>query len=227
MTGKETLEETATTYQALTKDIPKALMTYVEKNIMPLYDAFDAGHRQDHVRSVIKDSLEIADLTGARRDMAYAIAAYHDAGLGIGREKHHLEGARILLRDERLRDFFTSGELDIMAQAIRDHRASSRNPPESLYGKIVAEADRLLDAETVITRCVQYGLEHFPDFSLEAQEKRCVDHLKEKYSRDGYLKLYLKESPNQKRMEELQRLIDDEQGIKKAVRETIIRLSHQ
>lgn len=202
-------------------------MDYVKTHIIPLYDAFDAGHRQDHVQSVIEDSLKLADLTGARRDLAYAIAAYHDTGLGIGRKEHHLEGARILLGDERLKDFFTPDELDIMAQAIRDHRASSDSQPESLYGKIVSEADRLLDAKTVITRCVQYGLEHFPDYSLTAQEKRCVDHLKEKYGRGGYLKLFLKESPNKKRLEQLRCLIDDEEGIHRAVRETIISIKGQ
>lgn len=227
MTEKIPSSEAAPTHAPQQKDIPKALKEHVETCIMPLYEAFDAGHGQDHVLSVIRDSLEIALLVGARRDMAYTIAAYHDAGLGAGRETHHLEGARILLSDERLRDFFTMEELEVMAQAIRDHRASSSSDPESLYGKIVAEADRLLDATTVITRCVQYGLEHFPDYSLEDQTKRCVDHLKEKYGRGGYLRLFLKESPNQKRLEQLRRLIDDEKGIQRAVKKTIIHLLGQ
>lgn len=217
---KNIMEETPDKAQALL-GIPLALIEYVETCIMPLYDAFDSGHRQDHVRSVIRDSLDLASRTGARRDMAYAIAAFHDTGLGAGRERHHLEGARILLEDERLRDFFTREELEVMAQAVIDHRASSKSEPQSLYGKIVAEADRLLDARTVITRCVQYGLDHYPDYSMEAQRERCVGHLKEKYGRGGYLKLFLEDSPNKKRLEQLRELLDDDKGIRKLVEESI------
>lgn len=227
MIGKIHSKEKTQDPEMSMEGIPKALAEHVKTHILPLYDGFDSGHRQDHVRSVIRDSLILADALGARRDVAYAIAAYHDTGLGIGRERHHLEGARILLSDGRLKDFFTRDELSVMAQAIRDHRASATQPPESLYGKIVAEADRLLDAGTVITRCVQYGLDHYPDYSLEAQTRRCVDHLKEKYGRGGYLRLFLEESPNKQRLEQLRRLIDDEEGIRRTVRETIQREQRQ
>ena len=33
---------------------------YIEENIIPRYDAFDAAHRRDHVIYVIEQSLELA-----------------------------------------------------------------------------------------------------------------------------------------------------------------------
>lgn len=43
------------------------------------------------------------------------------------------------------------------AQAAEDHRASGRSEPRSIYGKLVAEADRVIDCETIIRRTIQFG----------------------------------------------------------------------
>ena len=36
------------------------LQKYIEREIIPRYDEFDAGHRRDHVMTVIEQSLELA-----------------------------------------------------------------------------------------------------------------------------------------------------------------------
>ena len=41
------------------------LKSYVEREIIPRYDHFDAAHRRDHVETVISQSLEIADRLAA------------------------------------------------------------------------------------------------------------------------------------------------------------------
>lgn len=186
------------------------LIDYVETRIIPLYDAFDAAHRRDHVRMVIDQSRTLAAQTGADENMAYAIAAYHDIGLCEGREHHHEVSARMLLADERLAEWFTSEQRQTMAEAVEDHRASSDHAPRSLYGRIVAEADRFINPDTVIRRTVQFGLDHYPELDKEAHFARMVAHLHEKYGRGGYLHLWFDESPNAVRLEKLRRMIDDE-----------------
>ena len=57
------------------------LQAYIERAILPRYDSFDAAHRRDHALLVIRQSLELAEQTGADAEMAYVIAAYHDTGL--------------------------------------------------------------------------------------------------------------------------------------------------
>ena len=108
-----------------------------------------------------------------------------------------------------------------MAQAAEDHRASSNHEPRSIYGKIVAEADRLILPEKVIQRTIQYTRDHFPDYDKEQQYQRFREHMMEKYSDTGYLKLWIPESDNAVRLEELRKTIRDEKALKAAFEETL------
>lgn len=65
------------------------LIRYVEREILPRYDAFDRAHRRDHALTVIAASLRLARYYEVNPDMVYAVAAYHDTGLREGRERHH------------------------------------------------------------------------------------------------------------------------------------------
>ena len=84
------------------QNVTKELQHYVEEHIIPRYDHFDKAHQRDHVQMVIRQSLTLAGQLDADKDMAYAIAAYHDIGLCKGRERHHLVSAQMLLADNQL-----------------------------------------------------------------------------------------------------------------------------
>lgn len=185
------------------------LEAYVEAEIIPRYGAFDAAHRTDHVRTVIAQSLVLAGHYGVDADMVYAIAAYHDTGLAYGRESHHIRSGEILLGDSFMRQRFTEEQMAVMRDAIEDHRASSDHAPRTIYGRIVAEADRCIDPETVIRRTIQYGRAHYPALSREGQFDRCVEHLQRKYAEGGYLRLWIPESDNARKLAELRELIRD------------------
>ncbi len=191
-------------------DIREGLKTYIETEIIPRYRAFDKAHREDHVRMVIAQALELADMLGADRELLYAAAAYHDTGLVEGRERHHLASGEIIRSDKQLRKWFSDEDIELIAEAAEDHRASSEHAPRSLYGRIIAEADRFIEAETIIRRTAQYSLQHYPQLSREGHLSRCIGHLKEKYGDGGYLKLWIPGSPNARRLEELRAIIRDE-----------------
>jgi uncharacterized protein len=165
------------------------LRQYIEEFIIPQYDGFDPAHRRDHVQMVIQQSLELASNLGVREEMAYVIAAYHDVGLCEGREHHHEVSAKMMKADARLLEWFSQEDIQMMADAAEDHRASSAHAPRTIYGRIVAEADRFIDPETIIRRTVQFGLEHYPELSREEHYERMMTHLQEKYGRGGYLHL--------------------------------------
>lgn len=57
------------------------IMSFVEQQILPRYNAFGRSHGITHAQRVIKNSLELANMLGADVDMAYVIAAYHDLGM--------------------------------------------------------------------------------------------------------------------------------------------------
>lgn len=217
-----------------TTRLPNAeLQNYIETEVLPKYQSFDAAHQTDHALMVIDQSLRLATTvsnspryknpdgtkTLISTDMAYAIAAYHDLGLQKDRSTHHLVSGRIVREDERLRQWFTPEQIETMAQAVEDHRASAEHEPRSIYGKIVAEADRLIDSDTIVRRTIQYGLKHYPDYGKEAHLERALSHLDEKYAEGGYLKLWIPESPNAERLHALQQLIKDREEIRRLVEE--------
>ncbi|MBQ5700862.1 MAG: HD domain-containing protein [Alistipes sp.] len=189
--------------------INSRLKGYIEQEILPLYISFDKAHNTDHVNQVIEQSLALAAHYDVDIDMVYTIAAYHDTGLCEGREFHHIASGRILAADSFLREFFSSEQIETMREAVEDHRASSKSAPRTIYGRIVAEADRCIDPMTVIRRTVQFSLKHYPELTIEGHFKRCHDHLIEKYGHDGYLKLWIPQSNNAQRLAELQTIADD------------------
>ena len=184
-------------------------MSFMEREILPRYNAFGKSHGLQHVQHVIKNSLELVPITGADINMVYVIAAYHDLGMEGPRAIHHITSGKILQADARLRRWFSAEQIKIMKEAVEDHRASSSRQPRSIYGKIVAEADRDLDPETVFTRAIQYGLENYPEKNKEEQWERFRQHMSEKYSASGYIRLWIPNSPNSKRLRVIQNFIDD------------------
>ena len=196
------------------------IIAYIKQEILPRYDHFDAAHQRNHADEVIERSLDLAKHYDVDKNMVYAIAAYHDTGLCEGRDSHHLVSGRIIREDKKLRDWFDENQIETMAQAAEDHRASSGHEPRSIYGKIVAEADRLISPEKVIRRTIQFTQDHFPEYDKEQQYQRFREHLLEKYSDTGYLRLWIPESDNATRLEELRIIIRDEEKMRKAFDQT-------
>lgn len=191
------------------------MRNYIEAEIIPRYETFDKAHRTDHVRQVIAESLKLASHYEVDERMVYVIAAYHDLGLCEGREHHHQVSGQMMRSDERLRQWFSEEQIETMAQAVEDHRASCGHAPRSIYGCIIAEADRLIDPMLVLLRTVQYGLSHYPELSKEQHYLRFCKHLQEKYAEGGYLKLWIPESDNAVHLAELRAMIADEANKRK------------
>lgn len=192
-----------------------SLSGFVESTVIPRYKAFDKAHQEDHARSVISRALDLASYYPVDRNLVYAAAACHDLGLSVDRKTHHLESGRIIRTMEELGQWFSADEIETIAQAAEDHRASSDHEPRSLYGRIVAEADRLIEPQQIIRRTVQFGLAHYPQLDKEGHWQRTLDHLHEKYYYGGYLQLWIPESPNAAQLENLRQIIKDEPFLKK------------
>lgn len=189
-------------------------MEFIETQILPQYAKFDKAHNLEHVTRVIRRSLELADRTGADTNMVYTIAAYHDIGMSGPRAIHHITGGKILMQDARLKRWFSAEQIKMMKEAIEDHRASASRAPRSLYGKIVAEADRDIVPEQVFRRTVQYGLSNYPELDKEHQWLRFREHMEQKYSIHGYIRLWIPGSPNEEKLNELRNVIANEKALR-------------
>ena len=212
---------------------PQEIDTYIYEVIVPKYAGFDAAHREDHAYAVINNAMRLLDsmpdwvdsqtdvdkqwLVPVDREVLKMAAACHDLGLVNGRDRHHLDSGEIIRNDSELRRWFNEEEIETIAQAAEDHRASGENEPRSIYGKLVAEADRLIDGETIIRRTIQFGFKHYPELGREGHIDRAIGHLIEKYGRGGYLKLWIPWSDNAANLHALQDIIADEAAIRSLV----------
>ena len=200
---------------------------YIYEIIVPQYAGFDPAHRADHALTVINQAMSLLDAKpdlDIDRNILKMAAACHDLGLVNGRDRHHLDSGEIIRKDENLHRWFSEEQIETIAQAAEDHRASGTSEPRSMYGKIVAEADRVIDQDTIIRRTIQFGHKHYPGLSPEEHIARAVSHLKEKYGRGGYLKLWIPWSDNATRLSALQDLIADDEALLTAVRRAYMQL---
>ncbi len=189
------------------------IMNFVERDILPRYNAFGHSHGIVHVQRVIRNALALVPATGADIDMVYVIAAYHDLGMEGPRAIHHITGGKILAADARLRRWFSAEQLRVMKEAVEDHRASASHAPRSVYGMIVAEADRDLEPQVVFSRTIEYGLENYRELDRQAQWERFASHMDSKYGANGYIKLWIPNSPNEKRIKTLRDIIADKASL--------------
>ena len=203
----------------LSDKVNQSLMAYCEANILPRYRNFDKAHREDHALGVVDAAMKLATYYDVDVDMIYTAAIYHDTGLAEGRETHHLASGRIIRADNELHRWFTEDQIETIAQAAEDHRASGKSEPRSIYGKIIAEADRKIIPESIIRRTIQYGISNYPELSREEHYQRMLHHLHEKYAEGGYLKLWLPESPNAENLVKLREIIKDEAALRQMFEE--------
>lgn len=195
----------------------KELIYYIESEIIPRYVHFDPAHREDHVRMVINTSLELSKYYDVDEDMVYTAAAFHDLGLSKDRKTHHIESGHIVRNDAKLTFWFDAEQIETIAQAVEDHRASSDHEPRSIYGRLLAESDRIIDADTIVRRTVQYGLSHCDESQINDVQwhwRRFLSHMEEKYAEGGYLKLWIPQSKNALSLKEFRSLLKDEKALR-------------
>lgn len=200
--------------------VNEEICDYVMTSIIPMYDGFDKGHSREHCEYVVSEALHLSTFYSADPDMVFVAAACHDIGLVEDRKTHHLVSERMILGDSNLKRWFTEEQIVTIAHAARDHRASSDREPETIYGRLIAEADRQIVPETVIRRTILYGMDHYPELNREGHWRRMLSHLEEKYSERGYLKLWIKESRNADSLRILRDMIKDENVLRRIFDET-------
>ena len=195
--------------------IRPGLSRYIYERIVPEYAKFDPAHREDHAIAVIDNSIKLYltapdDIrVGINPEILFTTAACHDRGRINGKENHHIDSGKIIRADSNLTQWFDGEQIELIAEAAEDHRASNGNEPRSIYGKIVAEADRLIDPETIIRRTLQYGLYNYPELDIPGQIERAIEHLNNKYGANGYLKLWIPWSDNARKLSDLRNLLAD------------------
>ena len=192
-------------------NINKELKKYIEENIFPEYNKNEKGHNIDHIKYVIDRSFELVreNNLDVNLDMVYTIASYHDIGHHIDSKTHEIISADIMYKDDNLRRFFNDEERLIIKEAIEDHRASSKEDPRTIYGRIVSSADRNNTVEACLKRTYTYGKKLDPNATDEALFLRAHDVLTKKFGEDGYAKFYFKDKKYEEFLKEIRSLLSN------------------
>lgn len=198
--------------------IREELKKYIEENIFTSYDKNEDGHKLDHIMYVIDRSFMFASrVPDVNLEMVYVIAAYHDIGHYIDAENHEKVSGEMLLKDKNLRKFFSEEEIKTMSEAVCDHRASSKNEPRSIYGKIVSSADRNVLVEIPLKRTYSYRKVHSPNSTLDEIIEESRQHLLDKFGKKGYAttKMYFEDEDYKNFLEDITVLASNEEEFKR------------
>lgn len=191
--------------------INEELKKYIEDNVLPQYSKNESGHGLNHILYVIDRSFELVkeNELDVNLDMVYTIAAYHDIGHHIDSKTHEIISADIMINDENLKKFFSDEERKIIKEAIEDHRASAKEDPRTIYGRIVSSADRNNTVEACLRRTYTYGKKLTPSASDEELYLRAYDVLVKKFGEDGYAKFYFKDRVYEEFLRNIRKLLSD------------------
>ena len=209
-------------------EINKELKEYIENNIFPKYSKNEPAHNIEHIQYVIRRSFKFAEtVPDINYDIVYTVADYHDIGHYIDSKRHEIVSGEIMAEDENLKRFFSEEELVIIREAIEDHRASAKNEPRSIYGKIVSTADRNNTVEACLRRSYTYGKKLEPEATEDELFERAHKHLCLKFGENGYAKFYFEDEEYEKFLKEIRELLSDKDNFIKTQREHIENLKKQ
>ncbi len=203
--------------------VDKDIKKYIEEKIFPSYSKNDKGHNLDHIKYVIDRSLKFAkDIPDININMVYVIAAYHDIGHYIDAKNHEKISADMLRKDKKLKEFFSEEEIEVMAVAVEDHRASKKEVPRNIYGRIVSSADRNDTVEKCLYRSYFFGRKLDPKATDQELFERAFDVLTNKFGEEGYAKFYFEDPEYDKFLKELRSLLKDKNKFIERQREFIM-----
>lgn len=206
----------------MNKELNEELVEYIKNEIFPLYDRNEFAHGINHIKTVIRRSLELADGYDVDFNIVYTVAAYHDLGHFIDRKRHEIISAEIFMKDENIKRWFADEQRMVIKEAIEDHRASCNHVPRTIYGKIVSTADRtIVDIDNTIKRSYTYGKKNYIGLSEEEQFDKVYEHLVEKYGERGYAKVYLEDKEFDEAVSKLRQALENREEFIERVKRVV------
>ena len=195
--------------------IRKDLLKYINTNIKPMYKTFDKAHNLSHYKFVTSNCLEygnelIKQGYEVNLEIAYVVGAYHDIGISKGREGHAKSSGVLVRNDSKLKEFYDEDTIEMIASAVEDHSSHLEYEPRSIYGKIVADADRNNTMYLVFSRPIKYGIKNEPYRNRESHINRVYEFVNEKFGRNGYVKYWLDIPQTKKEQTAVWELLDNE-----------------
>jgi len=166
------------------------LCDYINSEILPRYEKF-YSHGPLHIQNVVQNAMMLAAYYHKDYDITYAAAFYHDLGLKTNRECHELASGEIVAHDTNLHAFFSPSEIQIIREAVEDHRGSRKTPPRNFYGKIISDSDRDFDITVLAPRQLATSLKNYPELqTFDEHFECCYQYMLKRTQRTGHFHLW-------------------------------------
>ena len=194
----------------------KQLKNYILTKIKSEYKNFDKGHNISHFNFVTNNCVNYAKQLidhgeNVDLDIAFIVGSFHDYGIKDGRENHAQKSAKYVLKDEMLKKFYDEQTIKMIAEAVEDHSSHLEYEPRSIYGKIVADADRNNTVYLVFSRPIKYGLSHEKNLTKQEQIERVYNFVQNKFGEKGYVKYWLNIDDTRKEQQKLFELLKNKE----------------
>ena len=203
-------------YKNYIKNVNSGLKNYIFENIFPEYDKNDKGHGILHILEVIRRSFELNNMLnlGLDENIIFAIAACHDNGKYIDHKTHEKIAAERFFADKNFKKFFTDEQIQLIKEAIEDHRSSFEDVPRSEYGKLISSADRNSTIEIVFIRSFYVGQDRTPDMTVEEFLEFTLNRLRKRYSEEDSENMFFEDDIYAKFLADMRNLLADGEKFK-------------
>ena len=202
---------------------------YITTKILPEYELNDKGHNLVHVNKVLERAFEISKKYEVDENMLYVVVCFHDIACHINREKHEILSAERLYEDNQLKKYFNQEQIEVMRDAVVDHRASIEYIPRNIYGKILSSADRKVDIEDFMRASMGFQKNKEPNSTDDELIEHSYLIAIKKFGKNGYAvkKFYVEDEKYEKFLKELQDLIDNKTEFIERAKKVLIELKKE
>lgn len=209
----EKLEKELATYL---KQVNPALRNYVENKIFPQYAQNDKAHGMCHIREVIRRAFRLnkSFKLQLEPDLIFAIAAYHDLGKHIDSKRHEIISAELFRQDAEMAKFFSPSQINLIAEAIEDHRSRKSDNPRSVYGQLISSADRNTRVEMVFVRSFFVGKDYQPEVTVAEHLDFNFHRLAQRYSLDDPENMFFADQEYRDFLVAMRQLLQDKELFK-------------
>lgn len=209
----EKLEKELATYL---KRVNPALHKHVEDKIFPQYAQNDKAHGLCHIREVIRRAFRLnkSFKLQLEPDLIFAIAAYHDLGKHIDSDHHEIVSAELFRQDAEMTKFFAPAQINLIAEAIEDHRSRKSDNPRSVYGQLISSADRNTRVEMVFVRSFFVGKDYQPEATVAEHLDFNFHRLAQRYSLDDPENMFFADQEYRNFLTAMRKLLQNEELFK-------------
>lgn len=173
-----------------TRSVSK-LIAAIKTEYRDMWTKNDPAHREEHFDDVFNAGIKINKVCQLNLNpyMIVIFAYFHDL-FTWNRKDHHMLGAEYVrtTTNRLVLETLNETEINIVATAIEEHRASYKGTYSNVFSAAMASADRGLpgNIQELYQRSIDYTRANYPKSNERKIISTAVNHISDKFGHGGY-----------------------------------------